>query len=136
MEPTPAQKAYLEQTNVAILATTGPGSRAHAMPVWYVYEDGQIIVGAGANSQKRRNIDRNGQATLVIDRREPPYRALMVQGTAEVGPAAPQELRLKIATRYLGERRGREYVEETAGGDSITIRITPQRFIEYGSPSE
>lgn len=136
MEPTSAQRAYLEQTNVAILATTGPGSRAHAMPVWYVYEDGQIIVGAGANSQKRHNIDRNGQATLVIDRREPPYHALMVQGTAEVGPAAPSELRLKIATRYLGERRGREYVEETAGGDSITIRITPQRFIEYGSPSE
>ena len=134
MEPTSSQKAYLEETNVAILATTGPGSRAHAMPVWYVYEGGQIIVGAGANSQKRRNIDRNGQATLVIDRREPPYRALMVQGTAEVGPAAPQELRLRIATRYLGEQRGREYVEETAGGDSITIRITPQRFIEYGSP--
>ena len=136
MEPTSAQKAYLEQTNVAILATTGPGSRAHAMPVWYVYEDGQIIIGAGANSQKRRNIDRNAQATLVIDQREPPYRALMVQGTAEVGPAAPPELRLRIATRYLGEQRGREYVEETAGGDSITIRITPQRFIEYGSPSE
>ncbi len=133
MEPTPAQKAYLEETNVAILATTGPGSRAHAMPVWYVYEDGQIILGAGANSQKRRNIDRNGQATLVIDRREPPYRALMVQGTAEVGPAAPSELRLRIATRYLGEQRGREYVEETAGGDSITIRITPQRFVEYGT---
>ena len=136
MEPTPAQKAYLEETNVAILATTGPGSRAHAMPVWYVYEDGQIVIGAGANSQKRRNIDRNGQATLVIDRREPPYRALMVQGTAEVGPAAAQELRLRIATRYLGEQRGREYVEKTAGGDSITIRITPQRLVEYGSPSE
>ena len=132
MEPTSAQRAYLEETNVAILATTGPGSRAHAMPVWYVYEDGQIIVGAGANSQKRRNIDRNGQATLVIDRREPPYRALMVQGTAEVGPAAPPELRLRIAARYLGERRAREYVEETAGGDSISIRITPRRFIEYG----
>ena len=132
MEPTPAQKAYLEQTNVAILATTGPGTRAHAMPVWYVFEDGQIILGAGANSQKRRNIDRNGRATLVIDQRERPYRALMVQGTAEVGPAAPPELRLRIATRYLGEEGGREYVEETAGGDSITIRITPQRFVEYG----
>ena len=135
MEPTPAQRAYLEETNVAILATTGPGSRAHAMPVWYVYDDGQIIVGAGANSQKRRNIDRNGHATLVIDRREPPYRALMVQGTAEVGPAAPPELRLRIATRYLGEQRAREYVEETAGGDSITIRITPRRFMEYGDLS-
>ena len=31
MEPTPAQKAYLEETNAAILATTGPGNRAHAM---------------------------------------------------------------------------------------------------------
>ena len=132
MEPTSQQKTFLEQENVAILATTGPGDRAHAMPVWYIYEDGQIILGAGANSQKRRNIDRNGQATLVIDRREPPYYALMVQGQAEIGPAAPQETRLKIAARYLGEQRAREYVEETAGGDSITIRITPQKFVEYG----
>ena len=135
MEPTSQQRTFLEDANVAILATTGPGNRAHAMPVWYVYEGGQIIMGAGANSQKRRNIDRNGQATLVIDRREPPYHALMVHGRAEVGPAAAQDMRLKIASRYLGEQRAREYVEETAGGDSITIRLTPQRFIEYGSPS-
>ena len=135
MEPTSDQRAFLDQSNVAILATTGPGSRAHAMPVWYIYESGQIILGAGANSQKRRNIDRNGQATLVIDRREPPYYALMVQGKAEIGPGASPETRLRIATRYLGEQRAREYVEETAGGDSITIRLTPERFIEYGSPS-
>ena len=133
MEPTSQQRTFLEQENVAILATTGPGDRAHAMPVWYIFEDGQIILGAGANSQKRRNIDRNGQATLVIDRREPPYYALMVQGKAEIGPAAPTETRLKIATRYLGEERAREYVEETAGGDSISIRLTPQKFVEYGS---
>ena len=86
MEPTSQQRTFLEDNNVAILSTTGPGNRAHAMPVWYVYEGGQIIMGAGANSQKRRNIDRNGQATLVIDRREPPYHALMVQGRAEIGP--------------------------------------------------
>ncbi len=133
MEPTSQQRAFLEQENVAILATTGPGNRAHAMPVWYIYEDGQILLGAGANSQKRHNIDRNGQATLVIDRREQPYYALMVQGTAEIGPAAPPETRLKIATRYLGEQRAREYIEQTAGGDSISIRLTPQKFIEYGS---
>ena len=118
MEPTPAQRAYLEETNVAILATTGPGSRAHAMPVWYVYEDGQIIVGAGANSQKRRNIDRNGQATLVIDRREPPYRALMVQGTAEVGPASPPETRPENSVA-IPRRAARSRVRGGDGGRGL-----------------
>ena len=131
MEPTFDKEEFLKQANMGVLATIGPGSRSHAMPVWYIYEDGRIIVTAARGSQKHRNIERNGEATLLVDRREPPYYAVMVQGKAEIGPSPSQELRIRIASRYLGEERGRAYVSESTGGNSITIYLQPDRFVEY-----
>ena len=131
MEPTFDKEEFLKQANMGVLATIGPGSRSHAMPVWYIYEDGRIIVTAARGSQKHRNIERNGEATLLVDRREPPYYAVMVQGKAEIGPSPSQELRIRIATRYLGEERGQAYVSESTGGNSITIYLQPDKFVEY-----
>ena len=131
MEPTFDKEEFLKQANMGVLATIGPGSRSHAMPVWYIYEDGRIIVTAARGSQKHRNIERNSEATLVVDRREPPYYAVMVQGKAEIGPPTSDDLRLRIASRYLGEERGRAYVSRSTGENSITIYLQPDRFVEY-----
>ena len=62
MQETVDKETFLSEPNVAILATTGPGKRAHAVPVWYLYEDGRFIMSAGATSQKVRNIERQGEA--------------------------------------------------------------------------
>ena len=42
---------------------------------------------APVGSQKHRNIERCQDVTLVIDRRDLPYYAVMVQGRAEIGSA-------------------------------------------------
>ena len=129
-EPTDREE-FAKQANVAVLATVGPGQRSHAMPIWYVYEDGHFVMSAGRGSQKVRNIERHGEATLLIDCREPPYYALMAQGRADIGPPPSDELRLRLAVRYLGEERGRAYTAERSGEGSVTIRLHPERLVEY-----
>ena len=47
--------------------------------------------------------------TLVVDDRRVPYYAVMVQGTAEIGPRLSDEARLRMAIRYLGEEWARAY---------------------------
>ena len=69
--------------------------------------------------------------TLVVDRREVPYYAVMVRGTAEIGPPISDEMRLRLAVRYLGEEMGRAYVARRTGGDSVTIHLQPVNVIEY-----
>ena len=125
------REKFFNDPNIAILATTGPGRRAHAIPIWYLYEDGHFIMVAGANSQKVRNIERQGEATLTIDRREPPYYAAMVRGAAEIGPPMSDDTRLRLAVRYLGEEMGRAFTAQRTGGNSVSIHLQPDYIIEY-----
>lgn len=124
-------KAFLSEAQVAVLATVDRQGRPHAMPIWYLYEDGVIIMSAGRGSQKHRNLERNPSATLVLDQRETPYYALMVRGTAEIGlPLSPEEHR-RLSSRYLGEEAGARWAERTVDHDAISIRLTPEEWFEF-----
>ncbi len=129
----PAQESFLAEPNVAVLATVdhrGRG-RAHAAPVWYLCDAGEIVISTGRDSQKHRNIEANPEITVVVDRRTLPYFALMIQGAAEIRPRLSETDRFRLATRYLGEETGRRYVERTSGEDAVTIRLRPRKIIEF-----
>jgi PPOX class probable F420-dependent enzyme len=125
------REQFLTQGHVAVFATIGPGKRPHAMPVWYLYEDGILIMLTGRGSHKHRNIERHQEVTLVVDRREVPYYAVMIQGTATPGPAPSPEQRLRLATGYLGEERGAAYTAQRLGADTVTIHLRPEKYVEY-----
>jgi len=124
------REAFLNEPNVAILATVGPAG-AHAVPIWYLYEDGVFVMSTGRGSQKHRDLERNPNVTLVVDRRTLPYYAVMVRGRVEIGPQPSDEQRLRMYVRYLGEEMGRGYVSQGSGEDSVSIRLTPSKLIEY-----
>jgi len=121
----------LGQPNVAVLATVDSRGRPHAVPIWFLYEDGTFIMSTGRGTQKHRNIERNPEVTLVVDRRAVPYYAVMAQGRAEIGPRLSEEERTRMAVRYLGAERARGYLERRRDQDSISIRLRPRKLIEY-----
>ena len=122
---------FLKEANVAVLATVDAEGRPHAAPVWYLYEDGDLVVSTGRGSHKHRNIERNPNITLVADRRSLPYFAVMLSGPAEIGPPLSDAKRLELASRYLGDKMGRAYVANTEAGNSVTIRLRPEKVIEF-----
>lgn len=122
---------FLSEANVAVLATVDSRGRAHAAPIWYLYENGTFIISTGRGSQKHLNVAANSGVTLVIDRRTLPYYAVMAQGSVEIGPPLTSDDRLRLAVRYLGEELGRRYVDSTSDENSLTIRLKPRKFIEY-----
>ncbi len=127
----PEIEQMLAEANVAILASVDTKGRAHAAPIWYLYENGEFLISTGRGSQKHKNIEANPNVTLVIDRRDLPYLAAMVRGRAEIEPGFSDEKRLELAVRYLGDEMGRRYVESTDGGNSVTIRLKPEKVIEF-----
>lgn len=127
----PDKEEFLHEANVAILSTIDKKGRPHALPIWYLYEDGTFILSTGRGAQKHKNVEANPEISLTIDKRTLPYYAVMLRGTAEIGPPLTDDQRLRMATRYLGEDLGRRYYESTAGSDSITIRLKPTKTIVY-----
>lgn len=124
-------ESMLEEANVAVLASVDAKGRAHAAPIWYLYEDGEFLISTGRGSQKHKNVEANPDVTLVIDRRDLPYLAAMVRGKAQIEDALSDEQRQKLAFRYLGEEMGRAYLKSTEGGSSVTIRLKPEKVIEF-----
>jgi PPOX class probable F420-dependent enzyme len=129
-----ARQAFLAEPQLGVLSTVGRDGGPHAVPIWYLYEDGVIRISVSEGSQKHRNVERDPRVALAVDRRERPYYALTALGAATIEPSFGDEERLRLATRYLGEAAAQEYLKNRGPGGSVTIQFRPDRFFEFESP--
>lgn len=60
-------ESFLKNSQVARFCSLNADGTIHAVPVWYSYIDGQIIVATPVASRKARNVKRNENVTLLID---------------------------------------------------------------------
>ncbi len=135
MAETPERRdAFLREPQIAVLATNDPRGAPHAMPVWYLYEDGVFLISCHRRARKRANVERDPRVSLVVDRRTRPYYAVMVEGTAAVTRPPDEALRRRLVERYLQDEAAvRAYLERWDGSQSVILRVTPTRFVEYGT---
>jgi PPOX class probable F420-dependent enzyme len=123
---------FLADNHVAVLSVAAADGRPPAsVPIWYDYTaDGNIRINTGSSSRKARLIERAGAVTLVVQREEPPYQYVVVEGTV-VGTTrpAPADVQEAIAIRYLGEERGRAFVRSMEGVEEVLYTIRPDRWL-------
>jgi PPOX class probable F420-dependent enzyme len=125
--------AFLADLHVGVLSIQRDGKGPLALPIWYEYEDGQVVMHMSGESVKAVLLRRFGRASFTVQQERLPYRYVMVEGPVTV--AHEDRDVLPMATRYLGDELGRQYVEANPGGDaSVVARLTPERWltIDYG----
>jgi PPOX class probable F420-dependent enzyme len=126
------RQEFLADKHVAVLSVAAADSRPPAsVPIWYDYTpDGNIRINTGSSSRKARLIERAGTVTLVVQREEPPYQYVVVEGTVvETTRPAPADVQESIAIRYLGEERGRAFVRSMEGVEEVLFTIRPDRWL-------
>jgi PPOX class probable F420-dependent enzyme len=127
------REAFLADLHVGILSIQRDGKGPLALPVWYVYEGGEVVVSIAASSAKAILLRRHGRATLTVQDEAPPYRYVMVEGPVTVSREhADIEA---IATRYLGAEMGESYARSNPPSDeSAVARLPPERWLtcDYG----
>ncbi|HKV45146.1 MAG TPA: PPOX class F420-dependent oxidoreductase [bacterium] len=74
-------KAFLEKVNFAVLATQAPSGALQATPMWFLHEDGHILINTSAGRAKLRNMQAHPQVALAIVDRENPYRYVQIRGS-------------------------------------------------------
>ncbi|OBH81572.1 pyridoxamine 5'-phosphate oxidase family protein [Mycobacterium sp. E2989] len=125
------RQEFLAGKHVAVLSVAADGRPPASVPIWYDYTPGgDIRIMTGASSRKTRLIERAGAVTLVVQREEPPYQYVVVEGSiVETTDPAPHDVQEAIAIRFLGEEGGRAFIRSMEGVEEVMYTIRPDRWL-------
>ena len=124
-------EAFLRRANVAVMATVGPDGQPHAVPTWYEYDDGQMVLHAGLRSRKYRNLRHNDRVSICVDTKTAPDQAVIVYGRASLEVGTDDERSRRMAVAYLGEAVGSRYADTVRGERVVIVRVRPERIVSW-----
>ena len=121
--------SFLKQPLVAVLGTINGNGPPLLTPMWFTWEDGSAYMITGRRSIKWRNLQLRPYASLCVDRRDPPYAAVIISGPIKEVDKPVYEIIRSMALRYLGDKEGQEYANEYRDNSMSTVvfHLIPDR---------
>jgi PPOX class probable F420-dependent enzyme len=130
-------RTLLKQRRYATLATQDADGSFHLTPVWYLFQDEQLFVGAASSSRKVRNAIARPTASLVVDVRQPGAE----RWVAGAGPVTilrnddSRRINAAIHERYLTAEalRDPKVGPLFAAVDDVTLCIRPVKWRSWAA---
>ena len=130
------REGFLAEVRIGVLSIPEVGHGPLTAPVWYGYEPGgDLWFVTGRGSRKGRLLNKDVRVSLCAQTEQAPYKYVSIEGpVCAITKANVERDARPLAHRYLGRELGDRYVETEAGGDSILVRIRPERWlsVDYG----
>ena len=124
--------SFFGQTTFARLGTLNGDGTIHIAPIFFKYQDGQILMATQDPSRKIRNIKRNNNVTVLIDTTEVPFKGALIYGTAELDYEDVLSKRVAIFERRLPREDSEAYARRIANKwPCVIVRITPVRIASF-----
>jgi Pyridoxamine 5'-phosphate oxidase len=120
------RETFLAELHVGVLSVERSNGPPLVSPLWYRYVPGGAVeFNTESAAEKVRLMEDCGRASLCVQREESPPAYVTVEGPVSIKPAT-DDLRLEIATRYLGPDAAKAYLEVSE--DDLTVVLSPQRW--------
>ena len=124
--------SFFDQAQFARLATFNEDGTIHIAPTFFRYLDGQILMATQEPSRKVRNIKRNKNVTVLIDKTEVPFKGALIYGTAELDYDDVIPKRIAIFKRRLSQEDAETYSGRLAAKwPCVIVRVTPERIASF-----
>lgn len=124
-------RKFLEKPNFAVLATQSGGRWVQATPVWFMYDQGHILINTRDGRTKLRNMQAHPEVALAIVDRENPYCYVQIQGKVAAfdKPSGGKDID-RLSQRY----RGQAYAYPAGDGPQhrVSLHIVPERVQTMG----
>jgi len=134
------RESFLADLHVGVIGISAPKRAPILLPVWYAYEPGgEITFITSKDSKKTQLLETAGRFTLCVQNEESPYQYVSVEGRIISMQDANHDEDLRpLAYRYLGKKKGEEYIEGTKGVEELLIRMMPEKWstADYGKDAE
>lgn len=124
--------SFFEQAQFARLGTINEDGSIHIAPIFFKYQDGQILMATQEPSRKFRNIKRNKNVTILIDKTEVPFKGALIYGTAELDYEDIISKRMTIFERRLSPEDAETYAKRLSSKwQCVIIRVTPTHIASF-----
>ncbi len=121
----------LEARLIANLATFNRDGSIHLVAMWFLHEDGVLLIPTSDTTRKARNLERDPRATIMVDDSRGGFdlRGVTLVGSVEIARGeGAREANARIHRKYVTEEG---LALGPVGGylatDDITIRFRPER---------
>jgi PPOX class probable F420-dependent enzyme len=123
--------SFLTETTIFVkVGTLGADNWPNVNPAWYEYDGNAFWLVTKELAGFCQNMRRDPRVSLCIDNPEPPYRRVMVRGTAEFVEGDWVEIARRMVLRYLGEP-GLDYFHATLDLPRVLVRIRPEQISSW-----
>jgi PPOX class probable F420-dependent enzyme len=127
MQPTPEQEAILAEEPLGILATVKKDGSPQLTPIYYAYQDGQIIISITKTRAKYHNVRRNPMVSLcVVKEGGRPY--VTVYGRAEIEEDDIVDGTKAIFKRFNPADPPDNFEQALRDQQRVLLKITPETF--------
>jgi nitroimidazol reductase NimA-like FMN-containing flavoprotein (pyridoxamine 5'-phosphate oxidase superfamily) len=129
-------QSLLKQAQVARFCSLNGDGTIHSVPVWYTYENKQIIVVTPSASRKARNVGRNENVTVLID--DSGTKGVWPKGVIVYGKAKLDAADLQIdefvhlCEKYFPRERAESYAKGLLSLSRwVKITVKPERIASF-----
>ncbi len=132
------REAFLADVHIGVVSIAEAGRGPLTAPVWYAYEDGEVVFVIAKESRKGKLVRDGTRISLCAQTEQSPYKYVSVEGPVTLDrPDFERHIR-GIAYRYLGQAAGDQYLRMAAAerklDDELLVRLKPERWLstDYG----
>jgi nitroimidazol reductase NimA-like FMN-containing flavoprotein (pyridoxamine 5'-phosphate oxidase superfamily) len=124
--------AFLNEAPIARMSSMNPDGTIHSAPVYFKYDNGDILIGTQEVTRKVRNSRQNPKVTVLIDNQAPPYKGVVIYGEAKLDYEDVIAKRVAIFERYMPTENAQQLATGLANTHvPVIIRVKPSRMISY-----
>jgi hypothetical protein len=122
---------FLSESRIARIATVKPDNSPHVTPVWYLWENGQVLITVMKDSVKAKNIRQNNRVAVTIDNNVYPEKGVIIEGTAKIEDLN-KAMERRICQRYISAKDLDKYLEHTPTNfPMFLVRIHPEKIFTW-----
>lgn len=115
--------SLLDAASPAVIAVYRADGEVVVSPVWYRVNERMFEMVMAESDRKLDNLRADPRCVLQIFETVPPFRGVQVRGRAELVADTGAAARLAIASRYLGQDRGRRYADTARRPPGVIVRL-------------
>jgi len=125
-------KKFLEKAKIARICTHNKDGTIHAVPVWFIYKNEKIMIGAPKKSRRVNNLKRNSNVTVLVDEEGPPTRAVIIYGEASLDDKDIDNIAHAMFERYMPQEEAKNYWKGLSElTEWLIIDIKPTRIVTF-----